>query len=96
VVAILAVLFLDGAPGIIYNTATADAPGDAGDAAHWAHVLTGAAGNIGATGVARIASETEQHALAGSLDRAVTCREDLESALAAARAELTALLTEHT
>lgn len=88
--------FLGRAPDLIDRTAAAVAAGDAADAAHWAHVLTGAAGNIGANEVARIASETEQHALAGALDRASACRADLESALAVADTELRAALAELT
>jgi hypothetical protein len=57
-------------------------------------VLTGAAGNLGASEVARIAAGAELDARAGALDRLVSCRADLDAALARARAELTTALDE--
>jgi HPt (histidine-containing phosphotransfer) domain-containing protein len=83
--------FLDRAPGLIDELAAA---ADPADAAHWAHKLTGAAGNLGVTEIARIAAEAERHALAGALDRVAACREELDGALARARVELTTVLDE--
>jgi HPt (histidine-containing phosphotransfer) domain-containing protein len=83
--------FLDRAPGLIDNLATA---ADAADAAHWAHALTGAASNLGVTEVARIAAEAEQQALAGALDRVASSRQQLDGALARARVHLTTVLDE--
>ena len=87
----IVVSFLDRAPGLIDKLAAATDPADA---AHWAHKLTGAAGNLGVTEVARVAAEAEQHALAGALASVGSCREELDRALARARTELTTVLDE--
>jgi HPt (histidine-containing phosphotransfer) domain-containing protein len=86
--------FLNRAPTLVDQLVAAVAAGDAANAAHWAHVLTGAAGNIGAREVRRIAAAAEHAALAGELDRLETCRADLEGALEIAAAELRTVLTE--
>jgi HPt (histidine-containing phosphotransfer) domain-containing protein len=82
--------FLDRAPVLVDKLVTAVEAGDAPDAEHWAHVLTGAAGNLGATDLARLAAEAEQHATAGNLDRIAPA--DLAAALAVARTELLAAI----
>jgi HPt (histidine-containing phosphotransfer) domain-containing protein len=87
--------FLDRAPGLVDQLAAAVDAGDADGAIRCAHTLTGAAGNIGAGGVARIAAAAERDARAGTLDRLAACRADLHAALVRARAELTAALAEH-
>jgi HPt (histidine-containing phosphotransfer) domain-containing protein len=87
--------FLDRAPGLVDQLAAAVDAGDADGAIRWAHTLTGAAGNIGAGEVARIAAAAERDARAGTLDRLAACRADLDAALVRARAELTAALAEH-
>jgi HPt (histidine-containing phosphotransfer) domain-containing protein len=86
--------FLDRAPGLIDKLAAAVDAADAAGAVHWAHALTGAAGNLGVTEVARIAAEAEQHAAEGALDRVASCRADLDAALALARVELATILDE--
>jgi HPt (histidine-containing phosphotransfer) domain-containing protein len=88
--------FLERAPGLVDQLATAVDAGDAPGATRSAHALTGAAGNIGASEVARIAADAEADARAGALDRLSACRADLDAALARARADLTAALAEHT
>jgi len=84
--------FLGRAPDLIDKLAAAVEAADTENAVHWAHALTGAAGNLGATEVARIAAAAELDARAGSLDR--IHRDDLDAALARARAELTRVMDE--
>ena len=84
--------FLDRAPGLVDALLTAVEAGDAPDAAHWAHKLTGAAGNLGAMDLARLAAEAEQHATAGNVDR--ISRTDLHAALAKTQADLAAAIDE--
>jgi HPt (histidine-containing phosphotransfer) domain-containing protein len=84
--------FLDRAPDLVDKLASAIDAGDADGAVHWAHVLTGAAGNLGASEVADIAAAAERDARAGRL---ASCRATLDTALVRARAELTAALDEH-
>jgi HPt (histidine-containing phosphotransfer) domain-containing protein len=84
--------FLDRAPDLVDKLCSAVDAGDADSAVHWAHVLTGAAGNLGATEVADIAAAAELDARAG---RPTSCRDALDAALVRARADLTAALDEH-
>jgi HPt (histidine-containing phosphotransfer) domain-containing protein len=87
--------FLERAPGLVDQLADAIDAGDAQGAIRKAHALTGVAGNIGASEVARMAADAELDARAGALDRLTACRADLEAALVRARADLTAALAEH-